>query len=149
MLPENIQLRVVTPEREVLETAVDFVELPGSSGYLGVLPGHAPLITELGVGHLNYRRGPDNRFLSVLLGYAEVLPDRVIVLAEIAERPEEIDVERAHRARDRAQAFLAKAGAPGVDWARAASAWQRAMARLYVAGQKAGYIGTPEDGPRS
>ena len=97
MLPEAIELQIVTPERHVLQETVQSVEMPGKEGYLGVLPGHAPLITELGVGILAYRKGTENRFLTVINGYAEVLPDRVIVLAEISEKAEEIDVARSQR----------------------------------------------------
>jgi F-type H+-transporting ATPase subunit epsilon len=148
MLPEKIQLHVVTPEREVLVAAVDWIEMPGRDGYLGILPGHAPLITELGVGHLTFRREQTTRFLTVVQGYAEVLPDRVIVLAEVAERAEDIDVSRAEQARDRAKTLLARAGSPDVDWASAESAWARAMTRLYVAAQKTGYTGGSGSEPR-
>lgn len=147
MLPEKIHLHVVTPEREVLSAPVDWIEMPGRDGYLGILPGHAPLITELGVGHLTFRNGQDTRVLTVIQGFAEVLPDRVIVLAEVAERAEDIDVSRAEQARDRAKNLLAKAGSPDVDWASAQSDWERAMTRLYVAAQKTGYMGGPGAGP--
>jgi F-type H+-transporting ATPase subunit epsilon len=118
MLPESIELQIVTPERHVLQETVQSVEIPGKEGYLGVLPGHAPLITELGVGILAYRKGSENRFLTVINGYAEVLPDRVIVLAEISERAEEIDVGRSRAAHDRAQAELARAGVGSEEWQR-------------------------------
>src|ERR1700691_3801801 len=104
MLPEAIELQVVTPERHVLQETVQTVEIPGKEGYLGILPGHAPLITELGVGILAYRKGSESRYVTVINGYAEVLPDRVIVLAEISERAEEIDTERTKAAHERAQA---------------------------------------------
>src|SRR5580658_8808085 len=107
-LPESIELQVVTPARHILQETVDAVEVPGKEGYLGVLPGHAPLITELGIGTLAYRRGTETRFLAVVEGYAEVLPDRVIVLAEISEKAEEIDVNRTRAAQERAQADLPK-----------------------------------------
>ena len=94
MLPEAIELQVVTPQRHVLQENVQAIEIPGKEGYLGVLPGHAPLITELGIGILAYRKGGETRYLTVMQGYAEVLPDRVIVLAEISERAEEIDIEK-------------------------------------------------------
>lgn len=130
MLPEKIDLEVVTPQRQILRETVDAVELPGREGYLGVLPGHAPLITELGVGVLIYRALAKSQYLSVIHGYAEVLPDRVIVLAEIAERAEEIDVGRAKEARDRAQQRLAKSGDRELDWHRASAALERSLARL-------------------
>src|ERR1700723_2339099 len=108
-LPEKIELQVVTPERHILSEDVDSIEMPGRDGYLGILPGHAPLLTELGVGILTYQKGAEVRRLTVVNGYAEVLPDRVIVLAEVSERAEEIDVQRARTAAARPQAALAKA----------------------------------------
>ena len=129
-LPETIELQVVTPERHVLQETVDAVEVPGKEGYLGVLPGHAPLITELGVGTLAYRRGSETRVLAVMNGYAEVLPDRVIVLAEVSEKAEEIDVNRTRTAQKRAQAELSKAAAGSDEWQRAELALSRALARM-------------------
>jgi F-type H+-transporting ATPase subunit epsilon len=129
-LPETIELQVVTPERHVLQETVDAVEVPGKEGYLGVLPGHAPLITELGVGTLAYRRGSETRVLAVINGYAEVLPDRVIVLAEVSEKAEEIDVNRTRTAQERAQAELSKAAAGSDEWQRAELALSRALARM-------------------
>jgi F-type H+-transporting ATPase subunit epsilon len=134
-LPEAIELQIVTPERHVLQETVESVEIPGKEGYLGILPGHAPLITELGVGILGYRKGSESRFLTVIHGYAEVLPDRVIVLAEISERAEEIDVDRCRKARDRAQAELAKAGAGGDELEREKLALERALLRMQAAGR--------------
>jgi len=133
MLPESIRLQVVTPERQLVSEVVQSVQLPGRKGYLGILPGHAPLITELGLGELVYRKGKDLHYLAVIHGYAEVLPDRVIVLAETAERAEEIDVERATRARERAEKWLASRDRPDTDWDRAIFALQRALVRLQVA----------------
>ena len=135
MLPESIELQIVTPERHVLQETVQSVEIPGKEGYLGVLPGHAPLITELGVGILAYRKGSENRFLTVINGYAEVLPDRVIVLAEISEPAEEIDVGRSRAAHDRAQAELAKAGMGSEEWQREKLALDRALVRMQAAGR--------------
>jgi F-type H+-transporting ATPase subunit epsilon len=133
MLPESIELEVVTPERHVLQKTVKAVEIPGKEGYLGILPGHAPLITELGVGVLMYRSDSETRYLSVVDGYAEVLPDRVIVLAEVSERGEEIDVTRTRAAADRAKAEMAKADAKDAEWDRANLALQRALVRLQAA----------------
>jgi F-type H+-transporting ATPase subunit epsilon len=133
MLPENIELEIVTPERHLLHDSVQWVEIPGREGYLGVLPGHAPLITELGVGVLNYRKGGETRFLSIIEGYAEVLPDRVIVLAEISERAEEISVERSREAAERAKAEIAKTTTGDEEWQRATFALQRAVVRLQAA----------------
>src|ERR1700689_5352893 len=110
MLPEAIELQVVTPEKHVLSENVQSLEMPGKDGYLGILPGHAPLITLLGVGTLTYHKGSETRYLTVIEGFAEVLPDRVIVLAESSERAEEIDVARSRAALERAQAEAAKPG---------------------------------------
>ncbi len=133
MLPETLELEVVTPERHVLQETAQMIELPGLDGYLGILPGHAPLITELGIGILSYSRGTGTHYLSVIHGYAEVLPDRVIVLAEMAERAEEINLERAQAALERARERLAKPGAADVDWDRARFALQRALIRVQAA----------------
>ena len=132
-LPEKIELQVVTPEKHVLSEDVDSLEMPAKDGYLGVLPGHAPLLTELGVGILTYHKGGETRLLTVMYGYAEVLPDRVIVLAEIAERAEEIDVARARAALERAKADLPKAGSTEADWDRSNAAIRRAEVRLQAA----------------
>src|SRR4029077_1112842 len=100
MLPESIQLIGVTPERQLLRETVVEVTIPGLDGQLGILPGHAPLITELGIGELGYRtaRSSHPTTLAIIHGFAEVLPDRVTVLAETAERGEEIDLARAEAA---------------------------------------------------
>ena len=137
MLPEKIELEVVTPERFVLDQKVESIEMPGKDGYLGILPGHAPLLTELGVGILTYQKGAEVRRLTVVNGYAEVLPDRVIVLAEVSECAEEIDVQRARTAAERAQSELAKAtGAPETDWQSASAALQRALVRVEAASKR-------------
>ena len=133
MLPEKIELEVVTPQRLVLHEDVKSLEMPGKDGYLGILPGHAPLITELGIGVLTYRTNGEAHFLTVMQGYAEVLPDRVIVLAEISERANEIDVERSRAAMQKAQAELSRAGSPDVDWQQANVRLERALVRLQVA----------------
>ncbi len=133
MLPEFLALEVVTPERRVIEETVSEVQLPGLGGYLGILPGHAPLITELGVGELSYRKGEDTFYATAIRGFAEVLPDRVIVLAEIAERAEEIDAKRAREALERAEKRLGNRGGGDTDWDRATLALQRALIRLQVA----------------
>jgi F-type H+-transporting ATPase subunit epsilon len=133
MLPEAIELIIVTPQRQLLREKVASVQLPGASGELGILPGHAPLITELGNGELSYRAssGSEPVVLAVLSGFAEVLPNRVTVLAETAERPEEIDVERAKQALERAEKRL-KSTDTDVDWDRATVALQRALVRIQV-----------------
>jgi F-type H+-transporting ATPase subunit epsilon len=136
MLPENIELEIATPERHLIHDTVQWVEIPGKEGYLGVLPGHAPLITELGIGVLNYRKGSEQRFLTIIDGYAEVLPDRVIVLAEVSERAEEINVERSREAAEKAKAEIAKTHTGNDEWLRASLALQRALVRLQAAEKK-------------
>jgi F-type H+-transporting ATPase subunit epsilon len=101
----------------VVTERVDEVEIPGAEGYFDVLPGHTPLLAMLKVGELWYRRGSEKFYLSIALGFAEVLPDRVTILAQLAERPEEIDVARAEAARRRAEERLATP-APEIDSSR-------------------------------
>ncbi len=134
-MADSFQLEIVTPEKKVEETPAVEVQIPGKEGYLGVLPGHAPLITELAVGEITYRSDGAQRRLAVAWGFAEVLPDRVTILAETAERPEEIDVERARKAKERAEQRLAS-GDPNVDVERALNAIQKAETRLEVAEKK-------------
>ena len=130
-MADTIQLEIVTPDRLVVNTAAEEIQIPGKSGYLGVLPGHAPLITELSVGEISYRAGSDTKRLAVAWGFAEVLPHKVTILAETAERAEEIDIGRAQAARQRAEEEVGKAG-PGGD-PEAQAALQRANARIEVA----------------
>jgi F-type H+-transporting ATPase subunit epsilon len=131
-LPDSLSLEIVTPERPLVRETVDEVELPGAEGYLGVLPGHTPLLTLLQVGELWYRKGNQTTCLAVAFGFAEVLPDRVTVLAQIAEHAEDIDVPRAQAALQRATAHLAQP-TPDLDYARARIAQQKAQTRLDVA----------------
>jgi F-type H+-transporting ATPase subunit epsilon len=138
MPPGQIQLEVVTPARRVLSAQVESIELPGKDGYLGILPGHAPLITELGIGMMSYVQSGQTHYLTVIEGFAEVLADRVIVLAEVSERAEEIDPARAQEAAKRAQERLAKSGSTEVDWQRAEVSLQRAITRQEVAGKSSG-----------
>jgi len=133
MLPESIELQVVTPQRHVLQETVLAIEIPGKDSYLGILPGHAPLITELGVGVLAYRTRSATRYLTIIEGYAEVLPDRVIVLAEISEKAEEIDVNRSRAARERAEAELGRHGPGSPEWQAQRQAVERAMVRMGAA----------------
>jgi F-type H+-transporting ATPase subunit epsilon len=130
-LPESLHLEVVTPEGRLVSEVVDEVILPGSEGSLGVRPGHTPLLTSLGIGELVYRRGSDRRLLAIAWGFAEVLPDRVSVLAEIAERAEGIDRERATAARDRALKLLRERAAE-TDFNRAQIALQKSLIRIQV-----------------
>jgi len=132
-MAETIQLEIVTPERLVVNEAAEYIEIPGKTGYLGVLPGHAPLISELAAGELSYRNGNQTKRVAVAWGFAEVLPEKVTILAETAEKAEDIDTARAEAARKKAEAELQKAGPEGNDEAQAAL--QRATARLEVAGK--------------
>ena len=134
-MADLLQLEIVTPEKKVVEARAEEVQIPGKNGYLGILPGHAPLITELSVGEIIYRENSTQQRLAVAWGFAEVLPDKVTILAETAERPSEIDVARAREAKLRAEQRLAS-GDPNVDFARALDALHRAEARLDVAAQK-------------
>lgn len=147
MLPQDIELDIVTPERFVLHETVQSVELPGKEGDMGILPGHAPLLSELGVGTLSYRKGSDVEYFAVIRGFVEVLPGRVIVLADACEHAEEIDVARARAALERAKNEMAKKSSADADWDRASLALNRALARLQAAA-KGGVAGASEEVPR-
>jgi F-type H+-transporting ATPase subunit epsilon len=134
-MSDTFQLEIVTPAKLLVKDAAEEAQIPGVSGYLGILPGHAPLITELGVGVITYKVSGTTHTFSVAWGFAEVLPDKVTILAEAAERPQEIDVERAQKAKDRAEQLL-KSNDPKVDYTRAEDALQRAETRLSVAKEK-------------
>ena len=134
-MPDTFQLEIVTPAKLVVKDSAEEAQIPGLSGYLGILPGHAPLITELAVGVITYKSNGTAHTLAVAWGFAEVLPDKVTILAESAERPQEIDVERAREAKTRAEQLL-KSNDPAVDYTRAEDALQRAETRLNVANQK-------------
>jgi F-type H+-transporting ATPase subunit epsilon len=133
-MPDRLTLEIATPTRLVVAETVDEVVAPGSQGYFGVLPGHAPFLTTLGTGELTYRIGRDEHHLAVNGGFVEVRNDKVIVLADTTERPEEIDRARAERARERAERRLA-GGLEDVDYTRALAAFMRALTRLAVAGR--------------
>jgi F-type H+-transporting ATPase subunit epsilon len=132
---DRLTLELATPTRMVVAEAVDEVVIPGSQGYFGVLPGHAPLLATLGIGELTYRNGREERHVAVAGGFAEVRNDKVIVLADAAELPGEIDRARAERARDRAEQRLSGRSQDEIDYARAAAALARALIRLQVAGR--------------
>ena len=136
-MADVFQLEIVTPEKKVVETAAEEVQIPGKNGYLGILPGHAPLITELAVGEITFREhtSSNEQRLAVAWGFAEVLPDKVTILAETAERPSEIDVERARKAKERAEQRLTS-GDTSVDVDRALDALHRAESRIDVASGK-------------
>ncbi len=129
-LPTELQLNIVSPDRLLVRDAVSAVTVPGKGGYIGVLPGHAPLLTELVPGELTYTREGAKHHLCVNWGFAEVLPDRVIVLVQSAERAEEIDVGRAQKAKERAEDRLKRFSDPEIDMERAREALRRAIARL-------------------
>jgi F-type H+-transporting ATPase subunit epsilon len=131
-LPTSIDLHIVTPERLLVREQVDEVEIPGSEGYFGVLPGHTPLLADLAVGELWYRQGQEKIFFAIAYGFVEVLPDRVTVLARIAEKAEEIDVVRAEEAKRRAEARL-REYTKDIDYDRARMALTKSLARLQVA----------------
>src|SRR5919106_5386826 len=130
-LPTHINLQIVTPDRLIVREQVDEVQIPGSEGYFGVLPGHTPLLASLAVGELWYRKGSEKTYLSIAFGFAEVLPDRVTILARLAERAEEIDVPRAETARKRAEERLTQPRTE-IDYERARIALMKSMARLQV-----------------
>ena len=134
-VPSHLILEIVTPDRALVHEEVDEVQLPGTEGYLGILPGHTPLLTSLRVGQVWYRKGAEKFYLSMAFGFAEVLPDRVRLLARIAERADEIDVARAEEHRRRAEEMLqaAKAGNPDIDLERARVSLMKALTRLQVA----------------
>ncbi len=134
-MAETFQLEIVTPEKKVVDTKAEEVQIPGKNGYLGILPGHAPLITELAVGEITYRENSTEQHLAVAWGFAEVLPNKVTILAESAERPAEIDVDRARKAKERAEQRLTS-GDTSVDVDRALDALQRAESRIDVASGK-------------
>ncbi|MFB3915244.1 MAG: F0F1 ATP synthase subunit epsilon [Terriglobales bacterium] len=131
-MADTFQLEIVTPDRLVVKDHAEEMQLPAKNGYIGVMAGHSPLITELAVGELSYVAQGYTERLAVSWGFAEVLPDKVTVLAERAERAEEIDVARAQEARKRAEERL-KSGDPDMDYDRALTALQRAEVRLQVA----------------
>jgi F-type H+-transporting ATPase subunit epsilon len=135
-MPDTFTLELVTPLRQVLRETVAEAQIPVRGGYIGVLPGHTPLLAELGIGELSYRLGNRTHFCTAIGGFVEVLADRVIVLADSAERAEEIDVARAEAARNRAQKRMATPNDQSADGKRAQAALNRAEARLQVASKR-------------
>ena len=130
-LPTHLRLQIVSADRSLVNETVDEVEIPGADGYFGVLPGHTPLLALLGAGELWYRKGAERVYLSIAFGFAEVQPDRVIVLAQIAEKADEIDVARAEAARKRAEERLAQSTVD-MDFERARIALLKALVRVQV-----------------
>jgi F-type H+-transporting ATPase subunit epsilon len=131
-LPTHIQFQIVSADRSLVNEQVDEVEIPGADGYFGVLPGHTPLLALLGAGELWYRQGQDKHYLMLAFGFAEVQPDHVTILAETAERPDEIDLARAEAARKRAEQRLA-APAIDMDAERARISLLKSLIRIQVA----------------
>ena len=134
-MAEAMQLEIVTPDRLVVRDTAEEVQIPGRSGYLGILPGHAPLITELGVGEISYRSSGTITRLAVAWGFAEVLPDKVTIMAEVSERAQDIDVARAQNAKQRAEEIL-QSNRPGTNYEEVESALRRAETRIEVAGRQ-------------
>jgi len=131
-LPTKIQLQIVSADRSLVNETVDEVEIPGSEGYFGVLPGHTPMLALLGAGELWYRQGTEKHYLSMAFGFAEVQPDQVTILAQIAEHAEEIDIARAEAAKKRAEERLAKTTVD-MDAERARIALLKSLIRIQVA----------------
>jgi F-type H+-transporting ATPase subunit epsilon len=131
-LPQHLQLQIVSADRSLVNEQVDEVQIPGADGYLGILPGHTQLLSTMQVGVLWYRQGSDKHYLAIAFGFAEVQPDRVTILAQIAEKAEEIDPARAETARKRAEERLAKPTVD-MDFERARIAMLKALIRLQAA----------------
>jgi F-type H+-transporting ATPase subunit epsilon len=131
-LPTSLHLQIVSADRSLVNEQVDEVEIPGADGYLGILPGHTPLLTTMGVGELWYRQGQEKHYLSIAFGFAEVQPDAVTILAQIAEKADEIEASRAEAAKKRAEERMARPSAD-MDFERARIAMLKALIRLQVA----------------
>lgn len=131
-LPSHLTIEIVTPDRAIVHETVDEARLPGAEGYLGVLPGHTPLLVKLQVGEIWFRRGDETTWLHAAFGFAEILPDRIRILARTAERADEIDLERAEAAAARARERLASTTSD-VDFERARIALLKSLSRLQVA----------------
>ena len=135
-LPTHIRLEFVTPARAIVHDEVDELQLPGEEGYFGVLPGHAPLLAALKMGEMWYRKGSEKTYAFIDGGFAEVLPDRVSILAQVAERAEDIDIQRAEAAKRRAEEELSRPTAVDFDAERARIAMLRAITRLNIIRQQ-------------
>jgi len=134
--PTQLTFELVTPDHGVVSELVDEVQLPGSEGYLGILPGHTPLLATLTVGELWYRKGQQKTHLSVAFGFAEVLPDRVTILARSAETADEIDEVRAEAQRQRALGEMQKPNLSQADLEKARASMLKALTRLQVASRR-------------
>jgi F-type H+-transporting ATPase subunit epsilon len=133
MANDTFTLEVVTPARQVVRETVTEAQIPVRGGYIGVMPGHTPLLAEMGVGELTYRVGNREFSCTAFGGFVEVLADRVIVLADAAEQASEIDVARAQTSRDVARVLSLATSDPTVDWKKAQEDLERAQVRLQVA----------------
>ncbi len=131
-MADTLHLQIITPDKKLVEEDTDQVQIPGKSGYLGILPGHAPLLTELMIGEISYNLRGTMQHIAVSWGFAEVLPDKVTILSDTAERAEDIDVARAQEAKKRAEEAL-KNPSPELDYAATNHALRRAEVRLEVA----------------
>ena len=132
-LPSHLTIEIVTPDRAIVHETVDEARLPGAEGYLGVLPGHTPLLVKLQVGEIWFRRGTERTYLHAAFGFAEILPDRIRILARTAERADEINIERAEAAAARARDRLSSVSVADVDFERARIALLKSLSRLQVA----------------
>jgi F-type H+-transporting ATPase subunit epsilon len=128
-----LELEIVTPERQAYADTVDSVVLPGVEGELGVLPHHAPLVSTLGVGELRIRKGGVEESFAIVGGFLQVLPDKVVVMAETADLASEIDLDKAQKARAEAERALEEGYHEGADLAAARAALQQALLRIRVA----------------
>lgn len=131
-MADRLDLTVVTPERELIHEEVEEVQVPGLEGYLGLLPGHAPLFSELGIDELSYARSGQTHSIALAMGFVEILGDEVRILADAAEPAADVDVERARQAQARAEERIAR-GDADLDYPRAQASLQRAVVRIQVA----------------
>jgi F-type H+-transporting ATPase subunit epsilon len=134
-MAEGLNLTVVTPERALIQEDVDQVQVPGLGGYLGLLPGHAPLFSELAIGELSYTREGQTHSISLAKGFVEISNDKVRVLADVAEPAVDIDIDRAREALGRAEERISKGG-DDIDYPRALAALERAAIRIAIAARK-------------
>ncbi|MDR0310108.1 MAG: F0F1 ATP synthase subunit epsilon [Acidobacteriota bacterium] len=131
-IPEKIHLEIVTADKQVFSGDVDSIIVPALTGYLGILPGHAPLLAELGIGEIIFKSGETMEDVFCSWGFIEVLPGRVVILAQTAELSSDIDLKRAEEAKTRAEKLL-KSGDPNVDYAATELAMMRAISRIQAA----------------
>ncbi len=134
-MADQLNLTVVTPERALIQEEVDQVQIPGLEGYVGLLPGHAPLFSELATGELSYTREGRKHSIALAKGFVEISNDKVRVLADVAEPSADIDVERAGKAFERAEERISKSG-DAIDYPRAQAALERAAVRIAIAARK-------------